>query len=248
MAVNWHERDRDLAEGWWEGKPVRFLAGSPTALAPAGLYLAVERWDAEGRPKLLPGQRPVLDALPGRPGYSALRFIHYYEPEPGTPPDAIRSVTDVFERARRIHTPGHIIHAPVVPPSTRTLLPTVPAWHEGNEAAFLDGGLSPLCANRIYLCIRDIDRKRNRILYIPEQRWIFEWTPGDPAYGPVARVHYAVCGDEPANSIRSVAEVYRKCRALHASRTFVTAAVLEVDGKPVPPVAPPWSRTAGRRS
>ncbi|MDI3257849.1 MAG: hypothetical protein QJR01_09040 [Kyrpidia sp.] len=231
-----HEHDRDLTEGWWEGKPVRFLAGGPTALAPAGLYVAVRAWTAEGRPQLMDGQRPILDAMPGQPGYSALRFVHYYEPGPGTTPDSLRSVADVLDRARRIHTPGQVLHVPVVPVATRTLWPTMPAWHDSSEAAFLDGGLSPLSVNRIYLGIRGIDRKQNRLIYIPGQRWIFEWTPGHPAYGPIARVHYAVLGEgEAPNAVRSVADLLRKSRSLHVTRTFVTAAVLEIDGKPVSP-------------
>lgn len=251
MAVHAQEHDRELAEGWWEGKAVRFIAGGPTPLAPAGLYVAVRAWSPEGRPRLLEGQRPVLDALPGRPGYSALRFVHYYEPAPSTSPDSIRSVSDVLERARRIHTPGQVVHAPVVPVATHTRWPTVRAWHDSNEVAFLDGGLSPLCVNRIYLCIRGIDRQQNRLVYIPGQRWIFEWAPGHPAYGPVARVHYAVCKEnEPANTIRSVSDLYRKSQAIHVTRTFVTAAILEVEGKPVTASSlwsHPSSETTGTR-
>lgn len=234
------EHDRDLSEGWWNGKPVRFLAGGPTALAPAGIYIAVRSWSSEGRPQLVEGQRPILDALPGRPGYSALRFVHYFELHSGLQPDAVRSVSDVLNRARRIHTPGHVVHTPVVPPSTRTLWPTVPAWHDSNEVAVLDGGLAPLAVNRIYLGIRGVDRKQNRLIYIPGQRWVFEWAPGHPAYGPIARVHYVELADpDSGGGPRSVADLLKKSRALHLTRTFVTAAILEIDGKLASPTPPP---------
>jgi hypothetical protein len=224
-----HKIDRELEEGWCGGQRVRYLAAGTTSLSPADMYIMIQGFTKEGQPDVLPTHRQVLNNIPGMPSYSALRLVHFVEIDPARPPGSIKSVPEVMAAAKAIHTPGIILNTPVVPRDTNTVLPVIPAWHSGNEVAYLDGGPVPLRTNNVFLCVFGVDRASHKIVYVPQQKMIFQYPPRHPMYSPVCRLHYVkVEASYEANSIRSVEEIHRRRLPVKPTTQFVNASILDV--------------------
>lgn len=219
-----------LQEGWAENRPVRYVTAGQTPLTLGGMYVLVRGYDPRGGPLLLPRHKQILDSIPGMPGYSALRLVHFVEVPADLPLGSVKSVQDVLKRSLRIRTPGMIVNAPVVPlDSKSTVYPIVPAWHEGMEIGYLDIGPTPIRAGNAYQCIRGIDRATGRIVPVEGQKMIFDALPSNPSYSPIWRLHYVRVPDgiEP-DTVRSVQTIRDRKLAIRPTTMTINAPIPDV--------------------
>lgn len=186
-----------LLEGFAEGRPVRYVVAGQTPLTLSGMYVLIRGYDAKGGPLLLARHKQILDSVPGMPGYSSLRVVHFVEVPSELPPDAIQSVQDVMRRGLRLRTPGMIVNAPVVPLDAKSpVYPIVPAWHEGQLIGYLDIGPTPIRTGHVYQAIRGIDKTTGKIIPVPDAKLIFDMLPSHPLYAPICRLHYVRIPDD----------------------------------------------------
>lgn len=219
-----------LLEGWAEGRPVRYVAAGPTPLTLSGMYVLIRGYDPKGGPLLLARHKQILDSVPGMPGYSSLRVVHFVEAPPELPPDSIKSVQDVMRRGLRLRTPGMIVNAPVVPLDAKSpVYPIVPAWHEGQMIGYLDIGPTPIRTGNVYQAIRGIDKTTGKIVPVPGAKLIFDMLPSHPMYSPIWRVHYVRVPEQvDIDKLRNVQHIHEHKLAVRPTTMFLNLPIPDV--------------------
>jgi hypothetical protein len=219
-----------LQEGWAENRPVRYVEAGLTPLTLSGMYVLIRGYDPKGGPLLLPRHKQVLDTVPGMPGHSSLRLVHFAEVPADLPVDAMRSVQDVLKLALRLRTPGMIVNAPVAPLDAKSsVFPIVPAWHEGIETGYLDIGPMPIRAGSVYQCIHGIDKATGKIVPAVGQKLIFDSLPSHPSYSPIWRLHYVrVPEGFEGDSLHSVAHIRDRKLPIRPTSTFLNAPIPDI--------------------
>ncbi len=149
----------DLHRGWYRGRPILYYDIGPEPPTAAPVYLLAAGFDGEGRPRLLPGQRPLFGALPGLPGYSGIFEVTVVVVGPRVPPNVITSARAALGLVLRgeagLVPTGAYANWPIVPEGSTLAGDPVgrtaqAGWFEGHAVSYFDFGRTPLEPAPIY--------------------------------------------------------------------------------------------------
>lgn len=115
--------------------------------------------DADGAPRLVPGQRPVFSSIPGIDGFSAIMQVHYVVVGADYVANAVRDSREALgltlRGAARLVIPGFYVNYSIVAagsaldadPDRRPLLS---GWFKGAEVPYFDFGRTQALPGPIY--------------------------------------------------------------------------------------------------
>jgi hypothetical protein len=184
-------------DGWFRNESVSYLdyGMQPNVAVP---ILAFFR--ASSPTTSVPGQRNIIDTIPGQPGYSDFWRVHKVLVPDGYVANTIRSFADAVAAGYTIEVTDTVVNCPVVNPNATvqgsSLTPTL-GWYRGREVSYFDhGARSPsegfvVDTAPIYVFFREdgsqVAGQRNVIDVLPESPgysdlWQVVRVVVDPAY------------------------------------------------------------------
>jgi pentapeptide MXKDX repeat protein len=103
----------ELVQGWYKGQQVFYPDFGLNNTSAIPIWVFITGMDEQGNPQFVEGQRNIIDAVPGDPGYSAFwRVIMVTVPE-GYEPDSIRSAADVMASGFTTTPANIVVNCPV---------------------------------------------------------------------------------------------------------------------------------------
>lgn len=84
-----------LQKGWVGDQAYAYFDFGPTSATPGKLYVFVTGFNADGTPKLVPGQHFIFDSLRGDKTYSDFRIVHWVLVDASYQADSIKSAAAI---------------------------------------------------------------------------------------------------------------------------------------------------------
>jgi len=196
-------------QGWYKGRrtfyydfgPRSPVDSSGSTVFSCPLYALVYGFDAQGNPKLVPGQHNIAPALPGDGSdtYSDLWQIMFLQ----VPADYVaNSVTDADVAIAMFsnHTKGPLVNCPVVPIGSSLEgkeYPITLGWYKNQTINYIDFGLTVSFTIPIYIVENSVG-----------QHNIVGAIPADKSYSPYWQKYlYTAPATYKANTARDVASI-----------------------------------------
>lgn len=206
------------AAGWYRGRTIHYYDFGPQAVTISPMFLVVTGFGPDGRPELVPGQRPIFSSIPGIAGYSAIWQVHYVVVGPWYRANQLRDGRTAIQWAlagrARLVIPGFLVNCPVVPSGSsladdpdRRAIET--GWYKGQEVAFFDFGRSSAEPAPIHVFVTGFDGEEPR--FVRAQGNIIDVVPeGDARYRDLWEVVFTVVPEsyEP-QTVRDLATATR---------------------------------------
>lgn len=212
-----------LVTGWFQGRLTHYFDFGMTSpidkntgkVVPAPIYVLITGMDAQGNPIMVPGQRNIIDVVPGDPGYSDLWAVGLVTVPADYVANTFKSADDVMKSGYKVAYPGLLVNCPVVPlnstlaensPATNTTTP-VKGWYKGREVHYFDFGPNTADTAPIYALITGFDAQGNP-MFVEGQHNIIDVIPGSTGYSAFWDVNLVeVPAGYVANTITSRAQV-----------------------------------------
>ena len=247
-------RQYELVQGWYKGRQTfyyDFGANSPAsadgqAVVPAPIYVLVTDFNADGSPQVVPGQRNIIDVIPGDPGYSDLWEVTFAQVPTDYVANTITSADQVLSGDYEMTRPGIYVNCPVVPPSSELAeggAPLTLGWYKGQDVSYFDFGPNSLSTAPIYAFITGFDSAGNP-QFVEGQQNVLDVIPGDENYSAFWYVNLVKApADYQANSITSVDQVLASGYEIIQPGLLVNCPILRTEA--AAPTALPVSGGAG---
>lgn len=110
------ENGNALVQGWYHGEAVQYpdFGMNPPVSIP--IWAFATGLNPDGSPKLVEGQRNVIDAIPGQPGYSAFWRVNLVMVGSGYTANTIKSAADVAASGFPVTQTPLVVNCPVLSP------------------------------------------------------------------------------------------------------------------------------------
>lgn len=218
-VFNSSPRHTGLTQGWFQDRETfyyDFSSNSPalnngSRVASAPIFVLITGMDAAGNPQPVPGQRNIIDVVPGDPGYSDLWALNCVTVPADYVANTFKSADDVRKSGYPITVPGVFVNCPVV--ALNSTLSDGPGitrgWYKGREVHYFDFGMNPDHTLPIYALITGMDANGHP-QFVPGQHNIIDVIPGQPGYSAFWDVNPVVVpAGYKANTLTSAAEVLK---------------------------------------
>lgn len=186
-----------LVTGWFQGRLTHYFDFGPSSpidkasgkVIPAPIFVLITGMDAGGNPIMVPGQRNIIDVVPGDPGYSDLWAVSLVTVPQDYVANTLKSAEDVTKSGYPITVPDLLVNCPVVPlnstlvensPATNSTTP-VKGWYKGQEVHYFDFGPNTADTAPIYALITGFDAQGNP-QFVEGQHNIIDTIPGETNY------------------------------------------------------------------
>jgi hypothetical protein len=195
-----------LTQGWYEDSELYYFDFGSNSQATAPIYVLF--YD-DSTP--VPGQRNIIDTIPGEPDYSAFWRVHMVTVPDDYVANSARSLADIQAAGYTITPTAMLVNCPVV----RTEEPAqsfdlTDGWYDHRPVTYYnfnnpipspDGGASVTPAP-IYALFYDDGTP------VPNQNNIIDILPGDAGYSDLWQIHQVTVPDSyVANSVHSYAQI-----------------------------------------
>jgi len=206
------------------------------------MYVLAYGTNPDGTPDLVPGQNPIIDVLPGNPGYSDLWQINLVTVTRFYQPNSIKSLNDINANDLTITPTNTLVNRPIVPAgsSVEGNLSLTQAWFQDQPVYYFDLGTNPDTTVPIYFLITGLDIQGNPV-YVQGQQNIFEFVQGESGYSAFGRVNLVTVPDGyTPNSLRSVADIQISEYSITTTDTLINVPVItQVSSVPPSPTPAP---------
>ncbi len=225
---------------WYEGEKTYYWDFGVSVPNTADLYRAISGFSESGGPIFVEGQDPVVDTVPGDPGYSDFWRIIFYVVDGDFVPGSARSVAAVRDAGHRIIDPEITVNCPIVDAGARANERVLnPGWHVGRQIVYFDFGRDQIRAGtsnaNIYVFVDGFDVDGSPRISGGATP-ILDARTGDSIYSALRRVNYVVApGDLEAGGLRSAAAILDSGLEIRPTDIFMNlpAATVTNDGLPV---------------
>jgi len=221
-----------LRTAYYNGTEIHYYDFGETSAAAAPMVLL---FSAENHSQIIEGQWPIIDTIPGHPGYSDFWIISKaYVPSPYVA-NSIRSFQEVYVAGYEIEPKGWSTNWPVVNEDTTLENSTQEVdqwWYRGSEVDGFDMGRNvPLLAGAVVAAPVYLFVYGNGSM-VPGQLKVFPSVPGDDGYTDLWRLHQVVVPDSYSpGSYRDATSVLAAAEAgdvqLVETDTFVNCPVVD---------------------
>lgn len=108
--------NKDLVQGWYRGQHVFYpdFGMNPAVAIP--IWAFATGMNADGSPRLVAGQRNIIDSIPGQAGYSAFWRVHLVMVNPGYEANSIKSAAQVASSGLPVTQTPLVVNCPVESP------------------------------------------------------------------------------------------------------------------------------------
>ncbi len=110
------ESGNALVQGWYHGESVFYPDFGMNAPISIPIWAFATGMNTDGSPKLVEGQRNVIDAIPGQPAYSAFWRVNLVMVSSGYTANAIKSAADVVASGLPVTQTAMVVNCPVQSP------------------------------------------------------------------------------------------------------------------------------------
>jgi hypothetical protein len=208
----------ELVQGWYQGRQTFYYDFGATTRATldggqvirAPMYVLIAGFDGDGNPQTVEGQHPIVDVIPGDPGYSDLWQVNYVTVPGDYQSNTITAVDQILNGDYELTVPGLLKNCPIVPEGS-TLdeggAPLVGRWYKGQEVFCFDFGSNVNGTASLDVFITGFDDDGNP-QFVQGQRNIVYSIPGDPGYSAFWFVNMVVVPEDyQPNTITSASQV-----------------------------------------
>lgn len=239
----------ELTQGWYEGRQTFYYdfgantqaSTDGTTIVPAPIYVLVTGFNDDGSPKVVEGQRNIIDVIPGDEGYSDLWEVTFVTVPEDYVANTITSAEQVMSGGYEMKKAGFYVNCPVVPAGS-TLAEggdLTAGWYKGQDVYYFDFGMNSINTAPIYAFITGFDADGNP-QFVDGQHNVVGVIPGDNDYSAFWYVNLVtVPADYVANSITSVAEVLASGYDIAAPGLLVNCPVIRTDAEAAMPTSLP---------
>ena len=201
-------------DGWVRNASVSYLdyGPQPNVAVPILAFFQASSPDTP-----VPGQRNIIDTIPGQPGYSDFWRVYKVLVPSGYVANSIRSLADAVASGYTIEETDIVVNCPVVNPSTTiqgsSAAPTV-GWYRGQEVFYFDHGAASPAEGFIVLDAPIYAFFRADGTPVPGQRNVIDVLPGEPGYSDLWKVvKVVVDASYVANSLRDASSILAASQA-----------------------------------
>ena len=205
-----------LVSGWVRGQEAKYYDfGMNTPLTSTGAVAVAPIWvfatgmNADGLPRMVPGQHNVIDVLPGQSGYSDLWEVRLVTVPADYRADTIKSRTEVEAARYPTAAIGMFVNCPVVPTGSTFEggEQLVQGWFRGQQVFYPDFGPNPPAALPIWAFTNGSNPDGSPRM-VEGQGNVIDSIPGQAGYSAFWRVNMVtVAADYRANSVNAAAQV-----------------------------------------
>jgi hypothetical protein len=203
-----------LTQGWYKGEAVFYPDFGPTAGHAEPIWVPITGFDDEGMPQFIPGQRNIIDTVPGDANYSPFWQVNFVLVPEDYAANELRSADDVAASGYETIEIEVVVNCPVTSLFEARDFGLVAGWYRSQNVDYYDfGANTPLAGEGlvasapIYALIHGFDDDGNPE-FVAGQHNIVDVIPGDPGYSDLWEVHLVIVGDDYVpDSIRSAEEL-----------------------------------------
>jgi len=176
-------------DGWYRNTTVSYLdyGVQPNITAPILVF-----FQAASPGDMVAGQRNLIDAIPGQPGYSDFWRVHKVLVPSGYAANSIRSFEDAVASGYPIESTSIVVNCPVVNPGTTiqgSSTPPVSGWYRNREVFYFDQGQrSPANGSVVRSAPIYAFFQADETTPVAGQRNVIDVRPADPGYSDLWRV------------------------------------------------------------
>ena len=108
------EGGEPLVQGWKDGQEVFYPDFGQNSTAAIPIWVFITGMDASGMPKFVDGQRNIIDAIPGDPGYSAFWQVNMVTVPETYAANSVKSAEDMRRMGFQVTPTEMLVDCPVV--------------------------------------------------------------------------------------------------------------------------------------
>ncbi len=195
-------------DGWYRNGSVSYLdyGLQPNITAPILVFFQAASPDT-----MVPGQRNIIDTVPGQPGYSDFWRVYKVLAPAGYVANSIRSFEAAVASGYAIEETHLVVNCPVVNPGTTiqgSAAAPVSGWYRDREVVYFDHGMNSPAHGSIVDAAPIYAFFRMDGTAVSGQRNVIDVLPGDAGYSDLWRVVKVTVGASyMANDLRDAPSI-----------------------------------------